>query len=134
MPPEVTESVLVEGPEASQRTLGAIETLGVAIAVDGFGTGYSSLEQLRRFPVGCVKIDRSFVRGIGSSDEDAAIVAAAVELGHVLGLTVTAEGVETTEQHERLRELGCDEAQGFLFGRPVPPEEIDARVGAGLRL
>ena len=125
---EVTESVLVEDPDMSERTLGAIEALGVAIAVDDFGTGYSSLEQLRRFPVDCVKIDRSFVRGIGSSQEDAAIVAAVVELGHVLGLSVTAEGVETPEQHERLRELGCDDAQGFLFGRPVPGEEIDARL------
>ena len=127
---EITESVLVDDPVASARTLAQIETLGVAIAVDDFGTGYSSLEQLRRFPVDCVKIDRSFVRGIGDSPEDAAIVAAVIELGHVLGLTVTAEGVETTEQHDRLRELGCDDAQGFLFGRPEPAEAID-RLLAG---
>ena len=122
---EITESVLVDDPEASARTLAEIEALGVAIAVDDFGTGYSSLEQLRRFPVDCVKIDRSFVRGIGESAEDAAIVAAVIELGHVLGLTVTAEGVETAAQHDRLRELGCDDAQGFLFGRPEPADTID---------
>jgi EAL domain-containing protein (putative c-di-GMP-specific phosphodiesterase class I) len=122
---EVTESVLVEDPEASARKLAALKALGVKIAVDDFGTGYSSLEYLRRFPVDCVKIDRSFVRGIPHSTEDMAIVNAVIELGHALGLSVTAEGVETAAQLDKLRLNGCDTAQGFLFSRPEPPQVIE---------
>jgi diguanylate cyclase (GGDEF)-like protein len=121
---EVTESVLVEDPEASARKLAALKALGVKIAVDDFGTGYSSLEYLRRFPVDCVKIDRSFVRGIPHSSEDVAIVNAVIDLGHALGLSVTAEGVETDEQLGRLQLNGCDTAQGFLFSRPEPPDVV----------
>jgi len=122
---EVTESVLVEDPETSAKTLAALKRLGVKIAVDDFGTGYSSLEYLRRFPVDCVKIDRSFVRGIPHSSEDVAIVAAVVELGHALGLSVTAEGVETAEQLGNLQNTGCDTAQGFLFSRPEHPDVVE---------
>jgi diguanylate cyclase (GGDEF)-like protein len=121
---EVTESVLVEDPDASARKLGALKELGVTIAVDDFGTGYSSLEYLRRFPVDCVKIDRSFVRGIPHSSDDVAIVNAVIDLGHALGLSVTAEGVETDEQLGRLQLNGCDTAQGFLFSRPEHPDVI----------
>jgi diguanylate cyclase (GGDEF)-like protein len=122
---EVTESVLVEDPESSVRTLGALKELGVKIAVDDFGTGYSSLEYLRTFPVDCVKIDRSFVRGIPHSSEDVAIVNAVIELGHALGLSVTAEGVETDEQLGNLQTTGCDTAQGFLFSRPEHPDVVE---------
>jgi diguanylate cyclase len=122
---EVTESVLVEDPDASARKLAALKALGVKIAVDDFGTGYSSLEYLRRFPVDCVKIDRSFVRGIPHSSEDVAIVNAVIDLGHALGLSVTAEGVETDEQLERLLLNGCDTAQGFLFSRPEQPDVVE---------
>jgi diguanylate cyclase (GGDEF)-like protein len=121
---EVTESVLVEDPEASARKLAALKQLGVKIAVDDFGTGYSSLEYLRRFPVDCVKIDRSFVRGIPHSSEDVAIVNAVIDLGHALGMSVTAEGVETAEQLGRLQDNGCDTAQGFLFSRPEHPDVV----------
>jgi diguanylate cyclase (GGDEF)-like protein len=121
---EVTESVLVEDPDASARKLSALKQLGVKIAVDDFGTGYSSLEYLRRFPVDCVKIDRSFVRGIPHSSEDVAIVNAVIDLGHALGLSVTAEGVETDEQLGRLQLNGCDTAQGFLFSRPEPSDVV----------
>jgi diguanylate cyclase len=121
---EVTESVLVEDPDASARKLSALKELGVTIAVDDFGTGYSSLEYLRRFPVDCVKIDRSFVRGIPHSSDDVAIVNAVIDLGHALGLSVTAEGVETDEQLGRLQLNGCDTAQGFLFSRPEHPDVI----------
>jgi diguanylate cyclase (GGDEF)-like protein len=121
---EVTESVLVEDPEASAQKLAALKALGVKIAVDDFGTGYSSLEYLRRFPVDCVKIDRSFVRGIPHSSEDVAIVNAVIELGHALGLSVTAEGVETAEQLGNLQMTGCDTAQGFLFSRPEHPDVV----------
>jgi diguanylate cyclase len=127
---EVTESVLIEDPEESIRMLTELKQLGVKIAIDDFGTGYSSLEYLRRLPVDCVKVDRSFVRGVPESEEDVAIVNAVIELGHALKLSVTAEGVETTDQFENLRAAGCDTAQGFLFFRPEPPEEV-AKLFAG---
>jgi diguanylate cyclase (GGDEF)-like protein len=122
---EVTESVLIEDPESSIRTLSDLKKLGLQIAIDDFGTGYSSLEYLRRLPVDCVKIDRSFVRGLLENSEDAAIVSAVIELGHALRLSVTAEGVETVEQLGNLRSAGCDTAQGFLFARPEPAEFIE---------
>jgi diguanylate cyclase (GGDEF)-like protein len=127
---EVTESVLIEDPEESIRTLTELKQLGVKIAIDDFGTGYSSLEYLRRMPVDCVKVDRSFVRGLPDNEEDVAIVNAVIELGHALKLSVTAEGVETREQFGNLQAAGCDTAQGFLFFRPEPPEEI-AKLFAG---
>ncbi len=121
---EVTESLLIEDPDASILTLTKLKQLGVKIAIDDFGTGYSSLEYLRRLPVDCVKIDRSFVRGLPDNGEDLAIVNAVIELGHALSLSVTAEGVETPEQLVNLRSAGCDTAQGFLFSRPEPPEVV----------
>ncbi len=123
---EVTESLLIEDPEASIHTLSRLKQLGVKIAIDDFGTGYSSLEYLRRLPVDCVKIDRSFVRGLPDNGEDAAIVNAVVDLGHALSLSVTAEGVETREQLGNLQAAGCDTAQGFLFWRPEPPDVVEA--------
>jgi diguanylate cyclase (GGDEF)-like protein len=126
---EVTESVLIEDPELTIRKLSELKDLGVQIAVDDFGTGYSSLEYLRRLPVDCVKIDRSFVRGLPDSSEDSAIVSAVIELGHTLKLSVTAEGVETKEQLSNLQAAGCDTAQGFLFYRPEPPETVDKLFG-----
>ena len=122
---EVTESVLIEDPESSIKTLTRLKELGVKIAIDDFGTGYSSLEYLRRLPVDCVKVDRSFVRGVPDNEEDVAIVNAVIELGHALKLSVTAEGVETAEQLGRLQNAGCDTAQGFLFYRPEPPEVVE---------
>jgi diguanylate cyclase len=122
---EVTESVLIEDPESSTETLAALKKLGVQIAVDDFGTGYSSLEHLRRFPIDCVKIDRSFVRGLPHSSDDVAIVGAVIELGHALSLSVTAEGVETADQLGNLQTAGCDTAQGFLFSRPEHPDVLE---------
>ncbi len=128
---EVTESVLADDADASIATLRELRALGVQIAVDDFGTGYSSLSYLRQFPLDCVKIDRSFVRGLPSSGEDAAIVAAVIELGHSLGLSVTAEGVETDEQLAHLKAAGCDTAQGFLFSRPQTAKAIDGLLADG---
>ena len=125
---EVTETLLIEDPETSIATLSALKELGVKVAVDDFGTGYSSLQHLRNFPIDCVKIDRSFVRGLPASSEDAAIVGAVIELGHALGLSVTAEGVETDAQRANLHDSGCDTAQGFLFSRPEPADVIEARL------
>ncbi len=122
---EVTESVLIEDPETSIRTLTELKKLGVKIAIDDFGTGYSSLEYLRRLPVDCVKVDRSFVRGLPDNEEDVAIVNAVIELGHALKLSVTAEGVENADQLVNLKSAGCDTAQGFLFYHPEPPEVVE---------
>jgi diguanylate cyclase (GGDEF)-like protein len=117
---EITESVLMA--ETTVDTVAALRALGVRLSIDDFGTGYSSLGYLRRFPVNFVKVDRSFVDGLGTESEDSAIVAAVVSLGHALGLSVVAEGVETERQLAELRALGCDRAQGFWF---APPQAAD---------
>ena len=120
---EITESVLLSESETNIQVLHQIRTLGVRIVMDDFGTGYSSLSYLRSFPFDKIKIDRSFIRELGESPQCAAIVRAVTSLGASLGITTTAEGVETVEQLDRLRAEGCHELQGFLFSRPVPPEQ-----------
>ena len=119
---ELTESALLGDAPATADTLRALRRLGVRLALDDFGTGYSSLSYLRRFRADTLKIDRSFVAGLATTPEQQAIVAAIGALAHALGLGVTAEGVETAEQVERLRSLGCDLGQGYYFARPLPPE------------
>jgi diguanylate cyclase (GGDEF)-like protein/PAS domain S-box-containing protein len=116
---EITESVLLDDVEAAVEALGRLRDLGVRLAIDDFGTGYSSLSYLRRFPVDAVKIDRSFVAGLGRDPAADAIVAAVVNVSRALGLTVVAEGVETDEQLVALRALGCDWAQGYLWSEPL---------------
>jgi diguanylate cyclase (GGDEF)-like protein len=128
---EITESMLIEHSEATLEALHALKALGVRLVLDDFGTGYSSLSYLDRFPIDALKIDRSFVAGLDSGGS-AAIVAAIVSMAHSLDLRVTAEGVETEEQLERLRQLGCEYAQGFFFGRPGPPEAQDRLLVARL--
>jgi EAL domain-containing protein (putative c-di-GMP-specific phosphodiesterase class I) len=108
------------------RTLQALKTAGVAIAIDDFGTGSSSLASLKRLPVDSLKIHESFVTSLGTNLEEAAIVGAVVELGHAMGLSVVAEGVETDTQLAQVRLLGCDAAQGYLLGRPMPDDEVEA--------
>jgi diguanylate cyclase (GGDEF)-like protein/PAS domain S-box-containing protein len=116
---EVTERVLMEASNSAMDCLRTIKELGVAVGLDDFGTGYSSLAYLRQFPLDFVKIDRSFIRQLLlEGSEDLAIVAAIIQLAHALGLCIVAEGVETQAQLDVLVELGCDQAQGFLFGRP----------------
>jgi EAL domain-containing protein (putative c-di-GMP-specific phosphodiesterase class I) len=122
---EITESVLVTDAEATTNLLHRIKALGVRIAIDDFGTGYSSLSYLKRLPIDMLKIDRSFVSGLGRSAEDTAIVAATIAFAHGLGLVATAEGIETDHQLGRLRELGCDRGQGYLFARPLPAESLE---------
>lgn len=117
---EVTESVVMDDVERAIHVLQGIKSLGVLVSVDDFGTGYSSLAYLKRLPLDELKIDRSFVDGLGSEPEDTAITAAVTAMAHALGLLVVAEGVETPLQLERLRAMGCDIAQGYHFSRPVP--------------
>jgi diguanylate cyclase (GGDEF)-like protein/PAS domain S-box-containing protein len=117
---EITETALMADTTAAGRALRDLRGLGLHLSVDDFGTGYSSLTYLKRFPVEAIKVDRSFVTGLGLEADDTSIVEAVVRLGHSLGLSVVAEGVETPLQLNRLRELGCDKGQGYLFGRPRP--------------
>ena len=115
----------------TSAVLRELEQLGVTLAIDDFGTGYSSLGTLRHFPVEKLKIDRSFVDGLGAESDDSVIVSGVVGLAHGLGLRVVAEGVETSDQLARLRDLGCDFGQGFYFSRPVPAEEAEIGMRAG---
>ena len=119
---ELTEGLAMHGAEKYVHMLGEIKKLGVQIAVDDFGTGYSSLSYLKRFPIDQLKVDRSFVTDLATDPDDAVIVQAIIALGHKLGLTVVAEGVETEEQLQFLRRCQCDEMQGFLFGMPMIAE------------
>jgi diguanylate cyclase (GGDEF)-like protein/PAS domain S-box-containing protein len=121
---EITESSVMRDVDKSLATLLRLKELGVKISIDDFGTGYSSLNYLKRFPVDTLKIDRSFVSDIATNADDAAIVKAVISLAHILNLSVVAEGVECEEQHRFLMENGCDEVQGYHFGRPMPPHEF----------
>ena len=121
---EITESTIMRNPDEAVRTLLALKERGIEIAIDDFGTGYSSLSYLKRLPLDFLKIDQSFVRNVASSRSDQAIVRATIAMAHSLNLKVIAEGVETMEQMAFLCEQGCDEVQGFLFSRAVPPQEF----------
>ncbi|MBV8160262.1 MAG: EAL domain-containing protein [Acidimicrobiia bacterium] len=123
---EITESVLMEDVGASRNVLMSLKELGVRLGIDDFGTGYSSLLYLRRFPVDFLKVDRSFVSGLGENSEDGAIVAGVLGLANALGVGAIAEGVETPAQADKLAGLGCEQAQGFLWSRPLPPHELEA--------
>ncbi len=125
---EVTESALLTNPETTLATLGRLREQGVRIAMDDFGTGYSSLTRLQSFPFDKIKIDRSFVSGGRGVAEGRAIVRAITGLGTSLGMRTIAEGVETLEQLDAVRDEGCREVQGYLFGRPAPAEELDAVI------
>jgi diguanylate cyclase (GGDEF)-like protein/PAS domain S-box-containing protein len=128
---EVTEGFMLSRPERALFTLQALRSLGIRLALDDFGTGFSSLGHLKRLPVGRLKIDRTFVTDLASNQQDDAIARAILDLGRSLGLQVTAEGVETAGQARFLRELGCDEAQGFHFYRPIPASELEALLRTG---
>ena len=122
---EITETILLQDSEATLALLYRLRELGVRIAMDDFGTGYSSLSYLQSFPFDKIKIDRSFVRDIVESAGSLNIVRAVAALANGLGMTATAEGVETQEQLDTIKSEGCTEMQGFLFSRPVPASEID---------
>lgn len=127
---EISAGALLDG-RLDARVVAELADLGVNIAIDDFGLGRSSLENLRELPIDMLKIDRRFVTELGDDQEGAALIGAVVELGHTLGLSVVAEGVETDHQLARLRDLGCDGAQGFLFSQPVDEESVDEMLGIG---
>lgn len=130
---ELTESSIMDNLESAASVLAELEALGIRIAVDDFGTGYSSLSYLKAFSIHCLKIDRSFINDIPGDDNDTAIVRTIIALGGSLGLTVVAEGVETEAQLAYLRANRCDQAQGYLFSRPLPPDECVSLMRARAR-
>jgi diguanylate cyclase (GGDEF)-like protein len=119
---EITESTMMEDVHMAEEMLDALDALGVRLAIDDFGTGYSSLAYLKRYPLDVLKIDAAFIRDLAHDTDDAVITAASISLGHNLGLEVVAEGVETREQYDILRTLGCDTIQGYFVSPPLPPE------------
>jgi EAL domain-containing protein (putative c-di-GMP-specific phosphodiesterase class I) len=131
---ELTESLLVAHQREDMDTLHALRATGVHLAVDDFGTGYSSFSYLKHLPLDALKIDRSFVREVTVSLDDAAITTAIIAMGHALGLHVVGEGIETEAQRQVLLEQGCDEMQGYLFSRPVPPEQLAQVLAASASL
>lgn len=127
---EITESMMLDEPELAAHTLDEIRSMGVKIAMDDFGTGFSSLSVLQQFPIQRIKIDRAFVQAIGGGGNDRSLVRTIIAMAHSMALDLVAEGVETMDQLEALRELGCDKAQGFLISRPVPADAIRSTVVA----
>jgi EAL domain-containing protein (putative c-di-GMP-specific phosphodiesterase class I) len=130
---EITESQLMHDPEHAAKVLRALGSAGLRVAIDDFGTGYSSLAYLTRFPLASLKIDRSFVSHALTEVADATIVRSIVDMAHTLGFTVIAEGVESDPQAEFLRDLGCEQAQGFFFARPMPAAAFTEHL-AGMAL
>jgi diguanylate cyclase (GGDEF)-like protein/PAS domain S-box-containing protein len=128
---EMTESVIMHEPIAARARLHELKELGVRLAIDDFGTGYSSLSHLQQFPVDILKIDRSFLHKMHQGANDAALVRTIIALAKLLSLRTIAEGVEDTEQQEQLRALGCDSAQGFLFGHPMTVQEVEGLMKSG---
>ncbi len=123
---EITESLLMDGSESTLATLHRLRNLGVRIAMDDFGTGYSSLSYLQSFPFDRIKIDKSFVNGIGGDSQSLSIVRAIAALANGLGIATTAEGVETNSQRDMVKMEGCTEMQGFLMSKPLTLDEVEA--------
>ncbi|MEX3772561.1 EAL domain-containing protein [Pseudomonas sp. MYb118] len=127
---EVTESLMMASPEHSRAILSTLQEMGVTTAIDDFGTGYSSLAYLKILPINHIKIDRTFIADLPQDPSNVAITKTIVELGHALGFRIIAEGVETEEQHHFLRKIGCDQAQGYLYGRPMPAQDFERWLNA----
>jgi EAL domain-containing protein (putative c-di-GMP-specific phosphodiesterase class I) len=125
---EITETMLMHDIETTSAMVHRLAALGARITIDDFGTGYSSLNYLRKFPITAIKIDQSFIRDIPTNGDDSAITAAVIAMAHRLHVTVVAEGVETTAQQRFLVAQGCDFAQGYLFGRPMPITDACAAI------
>jgi len=127
---EITESVVMGDQDDISAKLDELKSLGVRLAIDDFGTGYSSLSYLKQLPVETLKIDKSFIRGLGRNPKDRLIASATISLAQTLGLTVVAEGVETARQATHLRKLGCDLAQGFYFAKPLTSHDASEFIAA----
>jgi predicted signal transduction protein with EAL and GGDEF domain len=128
---EITEGMLMRDEHAAADVLGEVRRLGVRIGIDDFGTGYSSLSYLKHFPIDALKVDRTFVEGLGEESDEGVIVGAIIALAHSLGLTAVAEGVETQAALAELERLGCDRVQGFLLGRPETATAVEALLFTG---
>lgn len=131
---EITESVMIEDAESTMMTLRNLKGLGVQLAIDDFGTGYSSLSYLKRFPVDILKIDRSFIAGLGQDESDTALVRGILGLGQALALVSVAEGIETPLQVTALRAMGCATGQGFYFAKPTPPQDVQDLMRNGIKV
>jgi len=127
---EVTESSLMSNPETALETMQDLKALGVGLHMDDFGTGYSSLNHLHRYPFDTLKIDRSFIQGIADEQDSMEIVGTILDLARSLEMDVVAEGIETAEQVERLKSLGCRLGQGYYFAKPMEPERITAMLAS----
>ena len=125
---ELTETTVMEDYTRSKDAMSRLNDVGIEFAMDDFGTGHSSLVRLKEMPLSLLKIDQTFVKGMMTSTNDAAIVDASVRLGHAIGMSVTAEGIETAEQAEALRKLGCNRGQGYYFAFPQSPEELEVML------
>jgi len=121
---EITETILMDDKASSRAVLQQLNSLGIQLAIDDFGSGYSNLGYLKRLPVQTLKIDQIFIKGLAHDRHDSAIVAAITNLAHQIGLRVTAEGVESIEQMEKVRAIGCDFAQGYFFARPMSGSDL----------
>lgn len=121
---EVTESMMMSNPEQAIERLHSLQSLGVELAIDDFGVGYSSMDNLKRLPVRTLKLDRTFIDQISSDSRDRDLCAGMISLAHKLGLTVVAEGVETADQYAILKDMGCDQCQGYFYSKPVPIQEL----------
>ncbi len=125
---EITESIMIESAEKALECINALKALGIKIAIDDFGTGYSSLSYLNKFPADLLKIDKSFIDKMNTSESSRQYVAAIISIGHIMNFDVISEGVEEPEQLETLKSIGCDFIQGYIWGRPMPPEEAEKLV------
>jgi EAL domain-containing protein (putative c-di-GMP-specific phosphodiesterase class I) len=125
---EITESVMIDSAEEALSCINEIKRMGARIALDDFGTGYSSLSYLNTFPADILKVDKSFIDKMNSSDSSKQYVAAIISIGHIMNFDVISEGVEKPEQLDTLRSIGCDYIQGYIWGRPLPPDEAEALV------
>jgi EAL domain-containing protein (putative c-di-GMP-specific phosphodiesterase class I) len=127
---EITESIMIDSYEKARIYINQVKELGFKVAIDDFGTGYSSLSYLQTFPANLLKIDKSFIDVMNSSAASKQYVATIISIGHILNLKVISEGVETQEQLDTLKEIGCDYIQGYIWGRPMPPEEAEKIITA----